>query len=129
MITHVSHDMGSVPAVTVTVTLLSNSTVSVTPGAQTGIGAGAGAFGLLRLDVLTFYIRKCQKKGGRDTRTEVTDEKEVKRLNGFPSQKHELDRLSLYEISSEMERQRHEKDGHVLHEMSSSRLNSRAGRH
>jgi hypothetical protein len=119
---------GSIPAVTVTVTSLSNSTGSLTPGAEAGIGAGVGLVGLLCLGVLAFYIRKRQKKGRRDTHEGVTDEKEVKRLDISPSQRHELDGQSLYEINSEMESQRHEKDGQALYEMSSSTLTSRASR-
>ena len=79
--------------------------MSLTPGAQAGIGAGAGVFGLLCLGVLAFHIRKRQKKGGRHTRTEATDEKEAKRLNGFLSQKHELDGRPLYGESTPRERQ------------------------
>jgi len=120
--------MGSIPAVTVTVTSLSNSTGSLTPGAEAGIGAGVGLVGLLCLGILTFYIRKRRKRGGRDTHEGITDEKEVKRLDDSPSQRHELDGRSLYEINSETERQRQEKDGQALHEMPSSRLTSGASR-
>jgi hypothetical protein len=97
-----SSTTGSVLAMIVTLTSLSNSPVSLTLGEEAGIGAGAGVFGLVCLGVLTFYIRKRQKRGGRDTGAEVTDEKEVKRLDGFPSQKHELGGRSLYEINFEM---------------------------